>query len=83
MNYERGYDPYNKRDVCPDWLANIPEITHVAGIIVADLIRTVRAEERRISQAIDAGYDPYNKAHPGRGYRWQPTLDSRPHPSHN
>lgn len=62
MNNERGYDPYNKPDVCPDWLR--PLFLYEARL----LCEVALAEEKRLarldSQLFEEGYDPYDTAWP-------------------
>lgn len=62
MQYERGYDPYDKRDVCPDWLVNpftedvAPYVAYIKGL--QDSFE--RATNRFADQLLNPGYDPYN-----------------------
>lgn len=58
---ERGYDPYDKPDVCPDWLR--PLYTYEARVFCEFVLN----EQRKIAKAMnvhlsrcDPGYDPYN-----------------------
>lgn len=90
MNYERGYNPYDKGDVVPDWLRNGPQHEAAAAWVftAGNAIREIeRASARRFSQLASDGYDPYNKAEPGRRYVYrifrthdetvyEPVLDS-------